>query len=64
MTDRPRDRWSDGEAYDAYIGRWSRVIAREFVAWLGVPPGSSWLDVGCGTGALTQTILSLSAPSG
>jgi ubiquinone/menaquinone biosynthesis C-methylase UbiE len=35
---------------------------REFVAWLGAPPGSAWLDVGCGTGALSQTILELAAP--
>ena len=49
--------WADAEAYDAYIGRWSRVAARMFVEWLGVAPGSEWLDVGCGTGALTQAIL-------
>ena len=49
--------WADAEAYDAYIGRWSRVAARMFVEWLGVAPRSEWLDVGCGTGAVTQAIL-------
>lgn len=49
--------WIDGEAYEAYIGRWSRVVAPEFLDWLAVPAQSTWLDVGCGTGALTQTIL-------
>jgi SAM-dependent methyltransferase len=39
-------------------------VAREFLAWLAVPPGSRWLDVGCGTGALSQTILTMSAPGG
>jgi SAM-dependent methyltransferase len=38
------------------------VVAREFLAWLRIQPGSSWLDVGCGTGALSQTILQLAAP--
>jgi SAM-dependent methyltransferase len=38
------------------------VVAREFVAALGVPDGARWLDVGCGTGALTGTILDLAAP--
>jgi SAM-dependent methyltransferase len=55
--------WNSGGGYEAYMGRWSRLVAREFLAWLAVPPGQRWLDVGCGTGALTQTILSAAAPS-
>jgi SAM-dependent methyltransferase len=54
--------WEVGDAYEPYVGRWSRLVAREFLAWLAVPPGSRWLDVGCGTGALTQTILELASP--
>ncbi len=57
------DRWDSGGAYEPYVGRWSRLVAREFVRWLAVPPGSRWLDVGCGTGALTQTVLEHAAPS-
>ena len=49
--------WAEGAAYQPYVGRWSRPVAREFVAWLAIPPSSRWLDVGCGTGALTETIL-------
>jgi len=49
--------WSGGAAYEPYVGRWSRLVAREFVRWLAVKPGSQWLDVGCGTGALTDTII-------
>jgi SAM-dependent methyltransferase len=55
--------WVSGAAYAAYIGRWSRLVAREFVPWLAVPPGSKWLDVGCGTGALSATVRSLASPS-
>lgn len=55
--------WSSGTAYEVFIGRWSRLVAREFLTWLAVPRGRSWLDVGCGTGALTQAILSAAEPS-
>lgn len=54
--------WASGAAYEPYVGRWSRLVAREFLAWLAVPPGSRWLDVGCGTGALTQVILKTASP--
>jgi Luciferase-like monooxygenase len=43
------DAWGIGAAYDSYV-------AREFLNWLAVSPGSRWLDVGCGTGAITRTI--------
>src|SRR5215212_2250843 len=56
------DRWDSGDAYEPYVGRWSRLVAREFVRWLAVPPGSRWLDVGCGTGALTKTVLEHAQP--
>ena len=58
----PKDIWASGEAYEPYVGRWSRLVAHKFLEWLPVPPGSLWLDVGCGTGALTQTILQVATP--
>jgi SAM-dependent methyltransferase len=60
---RAGDVWADGAAYEAYIGRWSRVIAREFLAWLALAQPCRWLDVGCGTGALSQTILQYANPT-
>ncbi|MFN8592749.1 MAG: class I SAM-dependent methyltransferase [Thermomicrobiales bacterium] len=54
--------WRQGDDYEPFVGRWSRVVAREFVPWLGVAYGCRWLDVGCGTGALTETVLALAAP--
>jgi SAM-dependent methyltransferase len=56
------DAWDSGDAYEPYVGRWSRLVAREFLGWLAVAPGGRWLDVGCGTGALAQAILALAAP--
>ena len=57
------DIWAVGAAYEPYIGRWSRLVAREFVDWLAVSPNADWLDVGCGSGALTEAILASSAPA-
>src|SRR4051794_870303 len=57
-----QDKWADGDAYERYVGRWSRQVARKFLGWLSVGPGKRWLDIGCGTGAITQTILGEAAP--
>jgi SAM-dependent methyltransferase len=48
--------WASADAYERYIGRWSRIVADELLDRLDVPPGARWLDVGCGTGALSSTI--------
>jgi SAM-dependent methyltransferase len=61
--DGPADVWAVGRAYEPYIGRWSRKVAAELVAWLGVAGDGVWLDVGCGTGALSQTVLEAADPA-
>jgi SAM-dependent methyltransferase len=55
--------WSSGGIYESYVGRWSRLVAAEFVDWLERPAGLRWLDVGCGTGALSGTILRAADPA-
>ena len=62
MTEQAKETWGAGEPYEQYVGRWSRLVAREFVAGLGVPAGRTWGDIGCGTGAVTETILAANAP--
>ena len=62
MTTERKDVWASGDAYEPYVGRWSRLIARQFVTWLGVPPNKDWLDVGSGTGALCEVILAGASP--
>ena len=44
------------------MGRWSRLVAQSFVEWLPVSPGMHWLDVGCGSGALSEAILTNQQP--
>jgi len=58
-----KDVWASGDAYEPYVGRWSRLVANQFLQWLAIPPGLDWLDVGCGTGALTETILREADPA-
>ena len=55
--------WASGERYEPYVGRWSRLVAHEFVTWLGVPEDARWVDVGCGTGALSAAISALARPA-
>ncbi len=63
-TDQARhDVWASGDSYEQYVGRWSRLVAKEFVRCLAIPADRQWLDVGCGTGALSQTILRIANPN-
>ena len=57
------DTWESGDPYERYVGRWSRRVAPAFLAWLSVPAGRRWLDVGCGTGALCAAIADQCAPA-
>src|SRR5262245_9603196 len=60
----PSDRWVAGDAYERFMGRWSRSVADLFLDWLALGLGLNWLDVGCGTGALSQTICKRLRPGG
>lgn len=59
-----RDTWEQGNPYEQYIGRWSRRVAPLFLSWLNVPAGKTWVDLGCGTGALSAAILDRCSPAG
>lgn len=56
------DAWQAGESYEAYMGRWSRKIAPRFLQWFAAPDDLDWLDVGCGTGALSSAIVAHGRP--
>ena len=55
------DKWTSGAAYDQWMGRWSRLLANEFLTWLALPRGLRWLDICCGSGVVTEAILERNA---
>ena len=55
--------FDDGEAYEQFMGRWSREIGKAFLTWLQPSEGAHWLDVGCGTGIFTELISDTCAPA-
>lgn len=57
------DKWTSGAAYDQWMGRWSRLVAHEFLNWLNPPPNLRWLDVCCGSGVLSEAISTRFAPA-
>src|ERR1044071_3717190 len=50
------DQWNSSDAYERFMGRWSKTLAPLFIQWLDFPPDKDWLEIGCGTGALTDAI--------
>lgn len=48
--------FGNAEAYERFMGRWSRLIAADFLDFAALGADSRVLDLGCGTGALAQSI--------
>lgn len=55
--------FTDGEAYERLMGRWSRLVGEQFLDWLDTAKNLNWLDVGCGNGAFTEVLISRCAPT-
>ena len=55
--------FDDSEAYEQFMGPWSRRIGEAFLAWLQPPIGAHWLDIGCGTGIFTALVANMCAPA-
>jgi len=53
---------TDGDGYELVMGRWSARLARLFLDFAGTRDGERVLDVGCGTGRLSQAVGERSMP--
>ncbi len=54
---------NDAGAYERLMGRWSRHLAAQFIAFAGVEQGDRVLDLGCGTGSLAFALAARPEPS-
>ena len=54
--------YSDGAAYNKFMGVWSRIVGSKFLDWLSPEADQKWIDIGCGTGAFTEQILKVCKP--
>lgn len=57
------DAWDSADRYENYMGRWSQAVAIHFLDWLGLAEAFSWLDIGCGPGALSSAVVDRARPS-
>ena len=55
-TATPRYSWTDPDAYEIFMGRWSELLAQKFLLLADILPGGRVLDVACGTGVLTKAL--------
>lgn len=56
VTEAESKMFAASAGYERFMGRWSRLLAPELVAFAGVKDGDRVLDVGAGTGSLGSTV--------
>ena len=58
----PKITFNNASGYDRMMGVWSQSVGDVFLNWLNFNQGDRWLDIGCGTGALTEQIVNRCSP--
>ena len=56
-------KFNNPEAYDQWMGVWTKIVGDRFLTWLQPNTSKHWIDIGCGNGASTEQILEKCSPS-
>ncbi|HWP26773.1 MAG TPA: methyltransferase domain-containing protein [Xanthobacteraceae bacterium] len=59
----PARHFDEGDAYERFMGRWSRAAGEIFLDWIAPPRAARWLEIGCGSGIFTELIIERCAPA-
>jgi 2-polyprenyl-3-methyl-5-hydroxy-6-metoxy-1,4-benzoquinol methylase len=51
-----RHSWTNPNAYEVFMGRWSELLAKPFLGFAGIASGGRVLDVACGTGVTSKAL--------
>ena len=51
------------DAYDRWMGVWTKIVGSEFLRWFDPEKNKTWIDIGCGSGASTEQILATCSPT-
>ena len=57
--------WNSADSYEKFMGRWSLEIGKHFIEMLAETTdivNKRWVDVGCGTGALSEVVFQKTSP--
>src|ERR1019366_6605666 len=58
------EKWTSGAAYDQWMGRWSRLLADEFLNWLSLPSHLRWLTCAAEAVSSQRALSTASRPLG
>ena len=63
MVNKPIE-FNNADNYERFMGVWSRSAGELFLDWLAPKKSLRWIDVGCGSGAFTNSVLQRCLPVG
>ena len=55
--------FDDGQAYENFMGVWSRLVGEQFLDWVSPAAGLRWADIGCGNGCSTEQLFARTTAS-
>ena len=44
-------KFDNPDAYDRWMGVWTKLVGSEFLRWFDPEMNKTWIDIGCGSGA-------------